>query len=30
MEAEHKSKYNGFTTKGGNYVWGGAMGLAWN
>jgi hypothetical protein len=30
MEIEHSDKFNGFVTKGGNYVWGGALGLAWN
>lgn len=30
MEIENNSKYNGFITQGENYIWGGAMGLAWN
>ncbi len=30
MEIEHKSKFNSFVTKGGNIVWGSALGLAWN
>lgn len=30
MESTKSIKYNGFTTKGGNHVWGAALGLAWN
>jgi hypothetical protein len=33
MEIENKSnlsRYNGFHTKSGNFIWGGAMNLCWN
>lgn len=28
--SDYSLKYNGFLTQNGNYVWGGAMCLAWN